>query len=540
MTQNDSAQALPAAHGAGSDVVARHTGLRRRTAIVAALTLVSRILGFVREFLAAVLFGDRSGIYDAFVTAYRVPDLFRRMLGEGALSTSLQNAMTEEDAKRGGAAGAELFWSSIRLCAFFLFGATALLVLCVLLLPDTMPFTGWHWLGADPGPVRELTARLSPFLALVCLSGLVGGGLMVRGHFATPSLAPTVLNLVWIAALLAVGARSESFSGANGSPERHLDMTRALCYGVLLAALLQLCVQLPFLRRHGLSWRRGARADSAAWGVLRSAIPLAFGAAAYQINVMVDGWMAEAFLTDGGPTTLYYANRLQQFPMALVAVAATTAVYPKLIALGQRGELAELRGLHDRTHLAVLFWALPAAAGLFALSRPIVSVLLEHGAFGREGVERTARALDMLCIALPAAGAVGLTSRALYAIGDVRTPVLAAVAMVALNLGLNLVLVLLLGLDVEGLTLGTALASWIHLAFLLPVLSRRLPRGERADAPLLRLFALLFASTLCGGAASFAWRILAGHVSATAALFCAMAAGAAAYAGAVKLLDLAP
>ena len=325
----------------GADLTSRHGRLVRRTALVSGLTLISRILGYAREMLSAALFGDRSGIYDAFITAWRVPNLFRRLLGEGAISTSFQTALTEIDGDYGEEAGRRLFIDTGRLLVAILLALAVVVMAVVALLPDTMPGTDWRWLGEDPGPVRALTLRLAPFVVFICASAFVGGALQVRGHFAAPAWAPACLNIVWIAVLLAIGVHF-GFGVVAGDVERHLEMTRWLAWGVLFAGFVQLAVQLPALKAMRLL-RKGPRPARAPAGpgagtVLRRAVPLALGAAIYQINVMVDGLMAESLLPDGGPSLHYYANRVQQFPLALVAIAATSAVFPMLQAHGHKGD----------------------------------------------------------------------------------------------------------------------------------------------------------------------------------------------------------
>src|SRR5688572_146501 len=185
--------------------VARHRGLVARTVLVSGLTLLSRLLGFAREALMAAVFGDRSVISDAFVTAWRVPNLFRRLLGEGALSVSLQTAMTKADLERGDAAGRALFRATLRTMTGILLAVTVLAMAIVYVLPDAMPFTGWRWLGPVPEAVRDLTVRVLPYVVLVCAAAICGGALAVRGHFALPSLAPTAMNLVWIGTLVWIG-----------------------------------------------------------------------------------------------------------------------------------------------------------------------------------------------------------------------------------------------------------------------------------------------------------------------------------------------
>lgn len=229
-------------------------------------------------------------------------------------------------------------------------------------------------------------------------------------------------------------------------------------------------LQIPALRTTGL-FRKGGSAPPGlkqrARGVLRETLPLALGAAVYQVNVLVDGWMAEGLLPDGGPTLHYYANRIQQLPLALIPIAASTAVFPLLLALGQRRDLPELRTIHDRTQRGVAFVLLPAAIGLFALAGPTIAALLEHGQFGAAGVARCAPALQYLTLALPSAGAAMLATRVYYSLGDKYTPVRLSILSISLNTGLNAYFLVGLGMDIEGLALATAISSWVHVLLLL-------------------------------------------------------------------------
>lgn len=459
----------------GADVVGRHTKLVRRTALVSALTLASRILGYVRESLAAAVFGDKSAINDAFVTAWRVPNLFRSLMGEGAMATAMQGALTKTDAQRGEEAGRRLFLAILRTVAWFsaLFCAIGMVV--VLVLPDTMPLTGWHWLGSDPGPVRELTARMLPFVIFACIAAVAGGALHVRGHFLAPSLGPVVMNVAWVGALAWV-ATKHARDLANGPPgvEVQFGMARELATLVLVCGVLLVIVQVPALRENGLlTARKGAPASRSVrwiqvWSILKSSAPLAIGAAVYQVNVLVDGFMAESLLANGGPSALYYATRLQQLPLSLVSIAATSAVFPSLTALGHVRDLAGLRKLHDETHLAIAFLAIPATIGLCLFAHPIVVLCFQHGAFGDEGVMRTAEGLRALTFSILPAGAAGLVARTRYALGDFAGPVRIAIGMLVLNTILNLVFVVGFDMDVGGLGLATALTSWCNLLLLLP------------------------------------------------------------------------
>ncbi|MFT4648736.1 MAG: putative peptidoglycan lipid II flippase [Glaciecola sp.] len=515
------------------DLTQRHKRLGLRTVWISAMTLVSRILGFIREALSAALFGDKSLVFDAFITAWRIPNVFRRFLGEGALSTSFQTALTEVDAERGDLAGAALFKATAVRLLIVLILLTTVMIALALWAPDTMPGTGWAWLGADPEPVRELAARVMPYLILICLAALVSGGLQVRGHFTAPALAPAVMNVAWISTLLVIAWRFGFTESADeaATAATHMTMARWLAAGVLIAGLVQLGVQVPALFKTGLLGVNTSGeiiSKQAVRAVLWSSLPMALGAAVYQINVMIDGLMALGLLPKGGPTLHYYANRVQQFPMALVAVAATSAVFPALKALGHKGDLAAVRKLHDTTHRNVAFFALPASIGLFALAEPVIQVLFQHGAFGEIGVERASSALRMLCLAILPAGATGLCARTYYALGEFAHPVRISIVMLITNVGLNLLFIMKYNMDVDGLSLATAISSWGTLLLMLPGLSKRLPKP--AGGTLQGIAVMLIPTLGCGLAAHFAWIPLAALLPNAIALAGAIGAGGLAYA----------
>jgi putative peptidoglycan lipid II flippase len=499
----------------GVDVAARHRGLLDRTALISFLTLLSRIAGFVREMKTAALFGHASAVSDAFVTAWRLPNMFRGLMIEGAIVTAVQTELTRADHRRGLDAGRAFFRTMLGLVARALVALCLAAMAVAWLLPDRMPLTGWAWLGQEPAAVRELALRMLPFVVLVCLSAVVGGALNVRGRFFAPSLAPVVMNLGWIAALFLIGSlHATALAGASGAERSavELDMARGLATYVLLSGALLLVVQLPALRGAGLAGAapadEQALARAAAWRALKASLPLAFGAAAYQVNVLVGGALALALLPEGGSSLLYYATRLQQLPLSLVALAATNAVFPLLSALGERGEREELRRVHDRTHLAMAYVALPASLGLLVFAEPILAVCFEHGDFGPSGIDRSVHALRALALSILPTGAVALVVRTYYALGRYGPPVRASSVALLVHAVLSVALVAGLGMDLEGFAWSTAAAAWLNLALLLPGLRRglQLPAGlPRIGARLLRIGG---ASTASVGLAWAVWRAL--------------------------------
>lgn len=457
-----------------ADVVARHRALFTRTALVSFLTLLSRVAGYVRESKTAALFGHASGVSDALITAWRIPNFFRGLMAEGAIVAAMQTELTRVDHEHGERAGRAFFHSMFSLVGRLLAIASLVCMLLAWYAPDRMPVTGWAWLGEDPAAVREFLVRMLPFVVLVCLSAVVGGALNVRGHFLAPSLAPVVMNLGWIAALFGVGWYFGEGPGAGGADEteRQMGMARCLATYVLVAGVILLVVQLPALRCVGLSGassaeeRRASRA--AAWSAVRSSVPLAFGAASFQVNALAGGVLALALLPEGASSLLYYASRLQQLPLSLVAAAATSAVFPALSALGERREKGALRELHERTHLAIAYVAVPASLGMCFFAEPIFAVCFEHGEFAAAGVDRAVWGLRALALAILPAGAAGLVARMHYAIGSRRTPARVAVILAVVHVALAVGLVRGLGMDLEGLAWSLALCAWLNLLLLLP------------------------------------------------------------------------
>lgn len=520
------------------ELVDRHKGLLSRTLLVSGLTLLSRILGYARDAFSAMLFGEGSAVLDAWITAWRVPNLFRRLFGEGALSTSLQTSLTSADGDAGRAGGAWLFQRTLLVVAALLFGVTLFGMALVFFLPDQMPVTGWSWMGDDPGPVRDLTVRLLPFVFVICLAALAGGALNVRGHYATPNLAPALMNAIWVTALIVLLA--DKPEGRTYEFDEAWSVARMICWVVLVGGVTQFLIQVPALLKTGLFERvdEPSTAVDRPRTVLLSALPLAFGAAVYQVNVMLDGLMAEWLLDNGGPTAHYLANRIQQFPMALIAIAATSAVFPSLTALAHRGRRQELRELFDKTQMAVAFLALPAAAGLIALARPISSLLFEHGDYGVQGVTRVARGLSMLALALPATGASVLVVRTYYAERDFKTPVVISCFTLVANVVLNVVFVGSLGMDVEGLALSTTLTGWAHLIVLYLGLERKLGLPAATVNFGRRLLPIFVASGAVWAAARFGFQALE-STSPALGTAVAIAAGALAF-GILSLLFRVP
>jgi putative peptidoglycan lipid II flippase len=454
--------------------------IARAAGLVAAVTLASRISGLLRDAVTGYYFGAGSTA-DAFFVAFRLPNLLRRFVGEGAMSVAFIPIFTEY-LGRGAPAQAE---RALRvLVTGFSLIIAAVTVIGIALAP--------YWLallapGFSDQPEMALTLQLTralfPYLLLISLVALLSGYLNALRHFFAPALAPILLNLAMIgcAVVLAPLLATPVF---------------ALVWGVLLGGVLQVLAQVVPLLRRGISLAPLWEPQHPALGrSLRLLAPSTVGAAAYQINVMLSTSLA-SLLAAGSVSALWYAGRIFEFPIGMVAVALGTAALPSFAEQAVRGAHAELRRSLTFALALTTSLAVPASLALIALARPITAVLLQHGAFGAEDVERTALALQAYAIGLWPLAVVRIVVPAFYAMRDVRTPVLAALVALLANAvaslaligalpgqsgsGLaNVVAALTRVVQVAdfghvGLALASSLAAAVNVAGLVAPLARRL------------------------------------------------------------------
>ena len=422
---------------------------------VGAGTLASRLLGLVREVVSAGIFGASASM-DMFFLAFRVPNLFRRLFGEGALTAAFVPEFTREGAAPQG--------DPRRLLSVVMTALAALLVALTVL--------GWAacavaLLGFDLSEKWRLfwtlLAVMLPYLPLICLSALQGAALNVKGRFMLPALVPTLMNACWIVAALLSGR------------------VEWLAWAILLSGLLQYGVQVPVLWRLGLRMRP-------TWDLMhpglrrigRHMLPVVFGLGLVQVNTAVDGFIAQFCVPgDGANSVLAYGSDLMQFPLGVLGLALATAVFP---ALARHAVERDRQGMVDSVNLslrAAIFLALPCMAVAAALSVPIVRMLLERGAFGPESTLRTAHVFFYYSLGLWAFCGVHVLARSFYAHGDMAAPVRIAAWLVGANLALNLALVW--PMREAGLALASALCGAANLCLLYRALRRHTgPLGGRA------------------------------------------------------------
>lgn len=437
-----------------------HIKITRNAGVVSGATLLSRLLGAVRDIAIASFFGAGM-VSDAFVAAFRIPNLLRRMFGEGSLSIAFVPVFTECLVQQGRYEAQQLAASAIRLLAL-------VLVVCV---GGCVAFAPWLVHIVAPGFVDvaqkyALTVDLSqimfPYIFFVGLVALSMGILNVLGHFAAPALAPVCLNVGMIVALFA----------GNYFVETKSQLAFWLAGGVLAGGGLQLGLQVPFLITYKIHFWRSLRLwHPAIKKVLLMMGPVLFGATVYQINNVI-GTLLASMLPQGSVSYLYYADRIVQFPLGLFGIATATAVFPTMARQSSQGQYEALRDTFAYAVKLVLFVTLPAMAGLIVLREPIVALLFQRGAFDQVTVRLTASALLYYGIGLWAFSIIRVVLNTFYALKDTRTPVRMAVISIIVNLFLG---ILLMGsMRHNGLALALSMASMVNLGLLTIALRRRL------------------------------------------------------------------
>ena len=449
--------------------------------MVAGLTLLSRLLGLARDAATAAAFGA-GPVLDAFTVAFRLPNLARRLLGEGALSAAVLPALVKTREASGDAASDALAAAVVGRLALGLGAATLLAE--ALLIPLALGRVGG--LGDEWRLLCGLTAACGPLATFTCVGAQFAAALHARGRFAAAAFCPILLNLCWLA-----GVAGAAWLLAQGAPKE-----RAI-YSVAAAVTAAGAVQVAFmafaLRRAGFVWRWDPAGTRAAVAGVRAAVaPALVGLSIAQVNSLVDGFAAWGLaapaddpaaalvaglgypLRAGAASELFFAQRLYQFPVGLLGVTVGTVLFP-LFAAALRDELrdAALSGLR-----LVLYLGAPASVGLVLTADLLSAVLLSRGAFDETAAARTAAAAAWLGAGAWAGCGLSVASRVFYAADDRRTPVTVGVWAVAANLLLNAALVWPLG--VAGLAAAATAATCGQFAASVWLLRRTVPGWRTA------------------------------------------------------------
>ena len=440
------------------------------------LTTFSRVLGMIRD-MAYSHFLGAGGLMDAWVIAFKIPNLARRIFGEGAASASFIPVYSQE-LQRNRRDSTQLARTVVTVVFVILVG--------VVLAGQIGIWSYYFFAGKHPGTklMLSLTGIMLPYMAVICVVAILGGILNSHRHFATPAAAPIVLNVC------VIGSFCIS-AWVLGMPPHSQVYVAAV--GVLVAGVVQFAMQLSPLKAHGVSIRPAWQVRSQAFKkIIIMMGPMIIGLTVTQINTLADDIIArclsgsaekgEFFLWfstqvrypvwEGAVSQLYYSQRLYQLPLGVLGISLATAIFPVMSADAARKDFAALGQTVSRGLRAAVFVALPATAGLFMVARPLVSAIFQHGEFTAEATALTSRTLWFYAVGLCGYFSQQVAVRAFYSMQDSKMPMRTALAAVALNIALNMTLIWFMG--TAGLALSTAICSYLQVVILVFVLRRRL------------------------------------------------------------------
>ncbi len=468
-------------------------GLLRSSALVGAMTMISRVLGLVRDVVIATFVGASANA-DAFFVAFKIPNFLRRLFAEGAFSQAFVPVLA--DYKEQGAHAA--VQALVNRVAGVLGGV---LLLLTALTVAASPLVAMLFAPGFVGQTEkfELTAQLIritfPYLLLISMTGFCGAILNSYGRFAVPAFTPVFLNLSLI------------FAAVVASPW-FSEPVYALAWGVFFAGIVQLLFQLPSLYRLELVPRPyWDTQHSGVRRILKLMVPALFGVSVSQINLLLDTVIA-SFLPTGSVSWLYYSDRLSELPLGVFGVAIATVILPNLSAHCAAEREEQFAGTLDWAMRCILLIGIPSALALVLLAEPILITLFQYGALTANDVAMSALSLKAYSLGLVAFMLVKVLAPGYYARKDTRTPVkIGIVAMVA-NMVLNVAFVLPLlwyyGIGHVGLALATSCSAWLNAWLLLRGLLRRgvyswqpgwLSYGVRLLVPTLAMTAVLLVFT---------------------------------------------
>ena len=500
--------------------------LFKAASTVSLFTLASRVTGLLRDLLMAAFFGA-SALTDAFNVAFRIPNLFRRLFAEGAFSQAFVPALAHTRAQQGEEATKVLIDAVATVLAW------VLLATCVIGVAAA-PALVWvlaSGLGRDPQAFEAavlMTRWMFPYIGFMSLVALSAGILNTWRRFAVPAATPVLLNVAMILA---------AWLGAPWFEAHGIEPIYAMAGGVMLGGVLQLGIQVPVLARLGLLPRIGvsvsrireAWRDPGVRRVLSLMGPALLGVSVAQISLLINTQIA-SHLPAGSVTWLFYADRLMEFPTALLGVALGVVLMPQLAAARGAGDDERYSSMLDWGLRLVLLLAAPASAALLVFAQPLVATLFHYGAFRDSDVLQVSLALAGYGVGLLGLVGIKVLAPGFYASQDMRTPVRIAIAVLILTQLLNLALVPLF--RHAGLALSIGLGALVNAGWLLVGLLRR---GSWKPSPgwgkfLLQVVAAtaLLALFLMWASAQFPWTAMRPQASLRVALLAGMLSGAAA------------
>ena len=462
--------------------------LIKSAGIIGLSTFTSRVLGLLRDVFSASMFGTGL-VWDAFLIAFMVPNLLRRLLGEGALTGSFIPVFTEYLHKR----PKEEVWKLVSI--IFTLLILGLLVLVLLGIWVVSLVLNNFSLSAKTSLILRLTRIMLPYIFFVSLAALSMGILNSFKHFVLPALGPVILNICWIGALFYLCPRF------GHSLEQKI---LGLAIGILAGGVAQLAIQIPALIKKGFNrFNIRFNLNLAHPGVRRVGYlmaPAVLGLAVTQINVVVDVILG-LILGHGAISALYYGNRLMQLPLGIFGIAMGTAVLPTMAQHVAKNEIEKLKTTLSFALRMVFFITIPAAVGLMSLRLPIMKALFQHGNFSSLSTARAANTLFFYSLGLFSYAGIKVIVPCFYSLQDTKTPVKIGIIALVSNIVLNLIL---MGpLRESGLALATAISSTINLTALFLILRKKI--GNLDGRKILFSFKRILFSALVMGI--FCWSV---------------------------------
>ena len=447
----------------------RRKKLLQSTLIIGVGTLLSRILGMFRDAATAAMFGmSVGGIMDSFVLAFRLPDVARRMFGEGSLSVAfipIFARLWNSDRKKAWA------FVSVLLTNFFVVLTTFVILGEILCLFGILFF---------PYPskvhiVSELSAMMLPYLILICLSAITAASLQTLEEFVIPSLIPTILNIVWLFGILVI---------APFITDDPLLRCFLLTGCIFCAGLIQLGIQIPFLRRHGFTFHFHEKKMEEETREFRGTFfPAMIGLMGTQINILIATCIAWAFsgqageaiwwlgrlveypLRAGSASSIYFSERLYEFPQGLLGIAIATVIYPLLSRHAAKEDFAAIREDLSFGLRVILSLAIPSGIGLMFLADDLAHLLYQRGAFMEADMFRTADMIYWFSFGVCGFCSIPLLARAFYAVGNMKTPF--RVSLISVLVSTFFGMLLIWEFEERGLAMAASLAATFHAVLLI-------------------------------------------------------------------------
>ncbi len=427
--------------------------LLKSSSIVSVLTLLSRVLGLVRDVVVAQYFGTR---IDPFLVAFKIPNFFRRLFAEGAFSVAFVPVLSEYRTQR--------TLADVQMLVSRVSGALGLSILgltvVALLFADYLPWLFAPGFAQDPAKFAltgDLLRITFPYLLFIALTAFAAGVLNSYGRFAVPAFTPVLLNVTLISVTLFA---TDWFD----------EPLFALAWGVFFAGLIQLLFQLPFLLRlRLLVMPVYDRKDEGVQRIVKLMIPALFGVSVSQINLLLDTVLA-SFLESGSVSWLYYADRLNNLPLGIFAIAIGVVILPSLSSKHAANDTGSFAKTLDWALRMVLLLAVPAALALMVLAKPLMATIFYHGEMTAYDVEQMSVALQAYASGLLAFMLIKVLAPGFYARQDTKTPVKIGIQAMVVNMVFNLLLVF--SFAHVGLAMATAISSYFNAVMLYWVLRR--------------------------------------------------------------------